>query len=120
MATGSSTGRMATGSSIRSAAPCRILRQRLAGSPSPPTAGLPMRSIRAAPSFPVTRCAVTENFRYWATALPPRPPGPLDNAFTLNGHFLYDVTSGGSIIGYQVQADGSLISLNLNLTVPAG
>ncbi len=48
------------------------------------------------------------------------PRGPLDNAFTWNGRYLYDVTAGGSIIGYQVQADGSLISLNLNVTVPAG
>ena len=48
------------------------------------------------------------------------PPGPLDNAFTRNGRYLYDVTAGGSIIGYQVRADGSLTSLNLNVTVPAG
>jgi len=48
------------------------------------------------------------------------PPGPLDNAFTLNGRYLYDVTSGGSIIGYRVQADGSLIPLDLNATIPAG
>jgi hypothetical protein len=34
---------------------------------------------------------------------------------------MYDVTTaGGSIIGYQVRADGSLTSLNLNVTVPAG
>ena len=46
--------------------------------------------------------------------------GPLDNAFTWNGRYLYDVTAGGSIIGYQVQADGSLTSLNLTVTVPAG
>jgi 6-phosphogluconolactonase len=46
------------------------------------------------------------------------PPGPLDDAF-LSGD-LYDVTSGGSIVGFQVQADGSLTSLNLNVTVPAG
>jgi hypothetical protein len=45
-------------------------------------------------------------------------PGPLDDAFLSDD--LYDVTSGRSIIGYQVQADGSLTSLNLNVTVPAG
>ena len=48
------------------------------------------------------------------------PPGPLDDAFARNGRYLYDVTAGGSIIGYQVQADGSLTSLNLTVTVPAG
>ena len=47
-------------------------------------------------------------------------PNPLDNAFTRDGRYLYDVTGGGSIIGYQAQADGSLTSLNLNVTVPAG
>jgi 6-phosphogluconolactonase (cycloisomerase 2 family) len=46
--------------------------------------------------------------------------GPLDNAFTRNGRYLYDVTAGGSIIGYQVEADGSLTSLNLTVTVPPG
>jgi 6-phosphogluconolactonase len=48
------------------------------------------------------------------------PTGPLDDAFSRKGRYLYDVTAGGSIIGYQVQADGSLVSLNLNVTVPAG
>jgi 6-phosphogluconolactonase len=47
-------------------------------------------------------------------------PGPLDNAFTRNGRYLYDVTAGGSIIGYQVEADGSLTPLNLAVTVPPG
>ncbi len=44
-------------------------------------------------------------------------PGPLDEALT--GGDLYDVTSRGSIIGYQVQADGALTSLDLSVTVPA-
>jgi 6-phosphogluconolactonase (cycloisomerase 2 family) len=46
------------------------------------------------------------------------PNGPLDDAF-LSGD-LYDVTSGGSIAGFQVQADGALTSLNLDAVVPAG
>jgi len=45
---------------------------------------------------------------------------PLDNAFTRNGRFMYDVTGSGSIIGHQVEADGSLTPLNLNAPVPAG
>ncbi|HMD61294.1 MAG TPA: beta-propeller fold lactonase family protein, partial [Opitutaceae bacterium] len=45
-------------------------------------------------------------------------PGILDDAF-LDGD-LYDVTSGGSIIGFQQQADGALTSLDLNATVPDG
>jgi 6-phosphogluconolactonase len=48
------------------------------------------------------------------------PLAPLDNAFTWNGRYMYVVTGGGSIIGYQVQADGSLTSLNLTVIVPAG
>jgi 6-phosphogluconolactonase (cycloisomerase 2 family) len=48
------------------------------------------------------------------------PSGPLDDAFTRNGRYLYDVTESGSIIGYQVQVDGSLISLNLTVAVPSG
>jgi 6-phosphogluconolactonase len=48
------------------------------------------------------------------------PRAPLDNALTRNGRYMYIVTGGGSIIGYQVQADGSLTSLNLTVTVPAG
>jgi 6-phosphogluconolactonase (cycloisomerase 2 family) len=48
------------------------------------------------------------------------PGAPLDNALTRNGRYMYLVTGGGSIIGYQVQADGSLTSLNLTMTVPAG
>ena len=43
---------------------------------------------------------------------------PLDNALTRNGRFMYDVTGGGSIFGYQVEADGSLTPLNLPVTVP--
>jgi 6-phosphogluconolactonase (cycloisomerase 2 family) len=43
---------------------------------------------------------------------------PLDNAFTRNGRFMYDVTGGGSIFGYQVEADGSLTPLNPPVTVP--
>src|SRR5271163_2914474 len=46
--------------------------------------------------------------------------GPLDNAFTRDGRYLYDVTAGGTITGFRVQADGSLTSLNLTTTVPAG
>ena len=45
-------------------------------------------------------------------------PGILDDAF-LDGD-LYDVTSGGSIIGFQQQADGSLTPLDLSATVPFG
>ena len=45
---------------------------------------------------------------------------PLDNAFTRNGRFMYDVTGGGLISGYQVEADGSLTPLNLPAAVPAG
>jgi 6-phosphogluconolactonase (cycloisomerase 2 family) len=47
-------------------------------------------------------------------------PNPLDNDFTRNGRFMYVVTGSGSIIGYQVQADGSLTALTLNATVPSG
>jgi hypothetical protein len=51
------------------------------------------------------------------------PPGPLDNAF-LDGDLFDvtsgDVTSGGSIIGFQQQADGSLTPLDLSATVPFG
>jgi 6-phosphogluconolactonase len=46
------------------------------------------------------------------------PPGPLDDAF-LDGD-LFDVTSGGSIVGFQVQADGALTSLDLSAIAPAG
>jgi 6-phosphogluconolactonase (cycloisomerase 2 family) len=45
---------------------------------------------------------------------------PLDNAFTRNGRYMYDVTGGGLIFGYQVEADGSLTPLNLTATVPPG
>ena len=45
---------------------------------------------------------------------------PLDNAFTRNGRYMYNVHGGGSIFGYQVEADGSLTLLNLNATVPSG
>ena len=45
---------------------------------------------------------------------------PLDNAFTRNGRYLYDVTGGGLIFGYQVEADGSLTPLNVTATVPPG
>jgi 6-phosphogluconolactonase (cycloisomerase 2 family) len=45
---------------------------------------------------------------------------PLDNAFTRNGRYMYDVTGGGLILGYQVEADGSLTPLNLTVTVPSG
>ncbi|MGB8542862.1 MAG: beta-propeller fold lactonase family protein [Candidatus Acidiferrales bacterium] len=46
--------------------------------------------------------------------------GPLDNAFTRDGRYLYDVTAGGTIAGFQVHDDGSLTSLNLSATVPPG
>jgi 6-phosphogluconolactonase len=46
--------------------------------------------------------------------------GPLDNAFTWDGRYLYDVTAGGTIAGFRVQADGALTSLNLTTKVPAG
>ena len=46
------------------------------------------------------------------------PPGPLDDAF-LDGD-LFDITSGGSIVGFQAQADGALSSLDLSATAPAG
>jgi 6-phosphogluconolactonase (cycloisomerase 2 family) len=45
---------------------------------------------------------------------------PLDNALTRNGRFMYDVTRGGLIFGYQVEADGSLTPRNLAATVPPG
>lgn len=45
---------------------------------------------------------------------------PLDNALTRNGRYMYDVTGGGLIFGYQVEADGSLTPLNLPAAVPAG
>ena len=44
---------------------------------------------------------------------------PLDNAFTRNGRYMYVVTR-SEIIGYQVEADGSLTPLNLPVTVPPG
>jgi 6-phosphogluconolactonase len=46
------------------------------------------------------------------------PPGPLDDAF-LDGD-LFDVTSGGSIVGFQQQADGALTPLALSAIAPAG
>ena len=46
------------------------------------------------------------------------PAGPLDDAF-LDGD-LFDVTSGGSIIGFQQQADGALTPLDLSAIAPAG
>jgi 6-phosphogluconolactonase len=46
------------------------------------------------------------------------PAGPLDDAF-LDGD-LFDVTSGGSIIGFQQQADGALTPLALSAIAPAG
>ena len=45
---------------------------------------------------------------------------PLDNAFTRNGRFMYNVHGSGSIFGYQVEADGSLTLLNLTAAVPLG
>jgi 6-phosphogluconolactonase len=46
--------------------------------------------------------------------------GPLDNAFSRDGRYLYDVTSSGTILGFKVQADGSLTSLGLTAAAPAG
>jgi 6-phosphogluconolactonase len=46
--------------------------------------------------------------------------GPLDNAFSRDGRYLYDVTATGAILGFKVQADGSLTSLGLTVTAPAG
>ncbi len=46
------------------------------------------------------------------------PPGPLDDAF-LDGD-LFDVTSSGSIIGFQQQADGALTPLDFSALAPAG
>jgi 6-phosphogluconolactonase len=46
--------------------------------------------------------------------------GPLDDAFSRDGRYLYDVTATGAILGFKVQADGSLTSLGLTATVPAG
>jgi 6-phosphogluconolactonase len=45
--------------------------------------------------------------------------GPLDNAFTRNGRYMYVVTR-SEIIGYQVHADGSLTPLNLIAAIPSG
>jgi hypothetical protein len=45
--------------------------------------------------------------------------GPLDNAFTRNGRYMYVVTR-SEIIGYQVEADGSLTPLNLTAAIPSG
>ena len=47
------------------------------------------------------------------------PSGPTDEALTRDGRYLYDVTAGGSIIGYQVNADGSLTPLNLTAPIPS-
>ena len=47
-------------------------------------------------------------------------PPALSITPSANGRYLYDVTSGGSIIGFLVRADGALTSLDLNVTVPAG
>ncbi len=46
--------------------------------------------------------------------------GPLDNAFSRDGRYLYDVTSRTAILGFRVEADGSLTSLGLTATTPAG
>jgi 6-phosphogluconolactonase len=46
--------------------------------------------------------------------------GPLDNAFSRDGRYLYDVTATGAILGFKVQEDGSLTSLGLTVAVPAG
>ena len=46
-------------------------------------------------------------------------PHPLDNAITRDGRYMYVVTGSNTIIGYQVQADGSLTSLNLTAVIPS-
>jgi 6-phosphogluconolactonase (cycloisomerase 2 family) len=46
--------------------------------------------------------------------------GPIDNAFSRDGRYLYNVTSSGAILGFKVQADGSLTSLGLTAAAPAG
>jgi 6-phosphogluconolactonase (cycloisomerase 2 family) len=47
-------------------------------------------------------------------------PHPLDNAITRDGRYLYDVTGSGTIIGFQVQENGSLTPLTLTAPVPSG
>lgn len=44
---------------------------------------------------------------------------PLDLAFTRNSRYLYVVSGAGALIGYRVQADGSLTPLNQVTAVPA-
>jgi 6-phosphogluconolactonase (cycloisomerase 2 family) len=46
-------------------------------------------------------------------------PNPLDLAFTRNSRFLYNVSGAGTLVGYQVQADGSLTALKQVTAVPA-
>ena len=45
-------------------------------------------------------------------------PAPLDIAFTRDSRYLYNVSGGGALIGFQVQSDGSLTPLTQVTTVP--
>lgn len=46
-------------------------------------------------------------------------PRPLDIAFTRNSRYLYNVSGAGALIGFRVNADGSLTSLGQVTQVPA-
>ena len=46
-------------------------------------------------------------------------PHPLDIAFTRDSRYLYNVSGGGALVGFQVQSDGSLTPLTQVTTVPA-
>ena len=45
-------------------------------------------------------------------------PAPLDIAFTRDSRYLYNVSGGGALIGFQVQSDGSLTPLTHVTSVP--
>ncbi|MGB8583957.1 MAG: beta-propeller fold lactonase family protein [Candidatus Sulfotelmatobacter sp.] len=45
-------------------------------------------------------------------------PAPLDIAFTRDSRYLYNVSGGGALIGFQVQSDGSLTPLTQVTAVP--
>jgi 6-phosphogluconolactonase (cycloisomerase 2 family) len=45
-------------------------------------------------------------------------PAPLDIAFTRDSRYLYNVSGGGALVGFQVQSDGSLTPLTQVTTVP--
>jgi 6-phosphogluconolactonase len=46
-------------------------------------------------------------------------PHPLDLAFTRDSRYLYNVSGAGTLVGYRVQADGSLTPLKQVTAVPA-